>query len=300
MIRSRLTLVAGGNELPGHLVADTTAALTHLGWLAVTESQREARGMAVLDITGYLPPVTLSHDGHDHEQMLRDLVTGWRSIGVAVANVPPPLAVDPPALLVMDVDSTLIPVEVIEKLAAHAGVEAEVEAITTAAMRGELDFSESLARRVGMLQGLPVSVISEVADSIEFSPGAEHLVDAVHSAGGAVGVVSGGFHEVVDVLAERLGIDHVLANRLEVADGVLTGRTQGEVIDGTVKERTLREWSARHAGPSVAIGDGANDILMVRAADLGLAYCAKPALNEAADGAIPFPRLDAVAELLGI
>lgn len=300
MISARFTLVAGGSELPGHLVADTLATLTHIGWLAVQQSERASRGMAVLDFTGKVPPVTITHGGHDHGQMLRDLVTGWRKVGVAVASVPESLQAAPPSLLVMDVDSTLIPVEVIEKLAAHAGVEAEVEAITTAAMRGELDFAASLAQRVAMLKGIPVSVIQEVADGIEFSPGAKHLVDAIHAAGGAVGVVSGGFHEVVDVLASRLGIDHAYANRLETAGGTLTGRTTGEVVDGAVKERTLREWAARHPGPTVAMGDGANDIAMVRAADLGIAYCAKPALNEVAGAAIPFPRLDAAAELLGL
>lgn len=300
MIPTRLTLVAGGNELPGHLVADTISALTHIGWLGLATSERLARGMAILDITGALPPVIMSHDGHDHDQMMRDLVASWGAVGVAVANLPQTLAASPPSLLVMDVDSTLIPVEVIEKLAAHAGVEAEVEAITSAAMRGELDFSTSLARRVAMLGGLPVSVISEVAAEIEFSPGTAHLVDAVHAAGGAVGVVSGGFHEVVDALASRLGIDHVLANRLEVSGGLLTGRTTGEVIDGAVKARTLAEWSALHPGPTAAMGDGANDILMVQAADLGIAYCAKPALREVAAGVIPFPRLDAAAELLGV
>lgn len=298
-MKARLTLV-GEQELPDHLISDTLAALRHVGWLGITEQAAEVNGLQVLHIRGMVPPVTLNHEGHDHDALVRDLLGGWQSLGIAAGLAHGPIADQPPALVVMDVDSTLIPVEVIERIAAHAGVEAEVEAITTAAMRGELEFSESLVRRVRMLEGVSQSVLAELGESIPFSPGALELIDAAHHAGATVGVVSGGFHEIVDALVARSGVDLAIANRLEVAGGTLTGATIGEIVDGKVKERTLGEWRAQFGGPTAAIGDGANDLGMVKAADLGLAYCAKPILAKAADAAIPFPRLDAAIALLGL
>nr|NLD40995.1 phosphoserine phosphatase SerB [Actinomycetales bacterium] len=295
----RFTLV-GERELPDHLIADTRAALTHLNWLGLTEERRESRGLQVLDFRGSVPPVTFDHVGHDHEQLLRDLLFGWHTLGVAAGVVRGALASTPPRLVVTDVDSTLIPVEVIEQIAARTGVEAEVEAITSAAMRGELDFTQSLTRRVGMLEGVPATALPEIAEGITFSPGAEDLVDDVHAAGGVVCAVSGGFHEVVDLLASRIGLDRAVANRLGSDGGALTGRTVGEVVDGAVKERQLGVWREEFGSPVVAIGDGANDLAMLGAADLGIAYCAKPVVAAAADAAIPFPRLDAALPLMGI
>lgn len=298
---TRFTLV-GERELPDHLIADTRSALTHLNWLGLAEERSEVRGLHVLHLRGTVPPVTFDHAGHDHAAMLRDLATGWHTLGVAAGVVRGDLATQPPRLVVMDVDSTLIPVEVIEQIAARAGVEAEVEAITTAAMRGELDFAASLARRVGMLAGVPTASLTEIAGSITFSPGARELVEGVRSAGGTIAAVSGGFHEVVDRLAKRIGLDRALANRLGVSDdgAHLDGTTRGEVVDASVKERTLLEWREEFGSPVVAIGDGANDLKMLAAADLGIAYCAKPVVAQAADVAIPFPRLDAVLPFVGL
>lgn len=298
-MRTRLTLAAD-RELPEHLLADTESALQHVGWLGIRRRPVHAPPLHGLHFEGLLPPVTTSHAGHDHVQQIADLCHDWTSLGVACAVVGEPLATTPPALLVMDVDSTLITAEVIELVADRAGVRAEVERITTAAMRGELEFKQALAERVRMLAGVQESVWADIVAEVALSPGAQRLIDAVHATGGVVGVVSGGFHEVVDAIATRAGIDHVRANRLEVADGRLTGRTVGPVVDGTVKEATLREWSALHPGPVVAIGDGANDLAMLRSAHLGVAYCAKPVLAEAADAAIPFPRLDAAGLLAGL
>ncbi|WP_104103630.1 phosphoserine phosphatase SerB [Arthrobacter sp. 08Y14] len=217
--------------------------------------------------------------------------------GAASAVVPSSLLELGRKLLVMDVDSTLIKQEVIELLAAHAGREAEVAAVTEAAMRGELDFAQSLHQRVRALAGLPESVISEVGARIELSDGAEALVKEFLAAGHAVAVVSGGFSQVLDPLAERLQLTCAKANLLGIADGVLTGTVEGAVVDRAVKAESLRTWAAalgieqRH---TIAVGDGANDLDMLAAAALGVAFNAKPAVQAAADAVLNLPNLDVV------
>ncbi|WP_114854788.1 phosphoserine phosphatase SerB [Brachybacterium sp. YJGR34] len=189
-------------------------------------------------------------------------------------------------LLVSDVDSTFLTQEVIELVADHAGVREQVEEITTAAMRGELDFSQSLRARVALLEGLEDSVFAAVRTQLVPTPGALELVRRAKEAGWVTALVSGGFHEIIDELAAEAGIDHVLANRFEVEDGRLTGRVSGPIIDGTAKRRTLEELAARHrvsTRHAVAMGDGANDREMLRAAGTGIAFRAKPALREVAD-----------------
>lgn len=205
--------------------------------------------------------------------------------------------------MVTDVDSTLITGEVIEMLAGHAGTREHVAAITDRAMRGEIDFRQSLVERVATLAGLPVSVLRDVQDEVELTPGAERLVRSLHAAGWPVGVVSGGFAEVVEPLAQRLGIGFVRANRLEVHDGRLTGRVAGPVVDAQAKADALAEFAAAEGIPldrTVAIGDGANDLLMLEAAGLGIAYNAKPVVCDRADVAVLGKPLDAVLELLGL
>ena len=217
--------------------------------------------------------------------------------GAASAVVPSSLLEPARKLLVMDVDSTLIKQEVIELLAAHAGREAEVAAVTEAAMRGELDFAQSLHQRVKALAGLPESVIAEVGARIELSDGAEVLVKEFLAAGHAVAVVSGGFSQVLDPLAERLQLTCARANLLGIRDGVLTGTVDGPVVDRAVKARSLRTWAAeqgieeRH---TIAVGDGANDLDMLAAAALGVAFNAKPAVQAAADAVLNLPNLDVV------
>ncbi|HJC69301.1 phosphoserine phosphatase SerB [Brachybacterium sp. EE-P12] len=189
-------------------------------------------------------------------------------------------------LLVSDVDSTFLTQEVIELVADHAGVRAEVEEITTAAMRGELDFAASLRARVALLEGLEESVLATVRSSLVPTPGALELIRRAKAAGWVTALVSGGFHEVIDELAAEAGIDHVRANRFEIADGRFTGRVSGPIIDGQAKRRTLEELAARHGVPVariVAMGDGANDREMLGAAGTGIAFRAKPALREIAD-----------------
>lgn len=220
---------------------------------------------------------------------------------LCVAVVPAELAAAERLLLIMDVDSTLIRQEVIELLAAHAGREAEVAAVTEAAMRGELDFAQSLIQRVATLKGLPEQVLAEVIERIEFSAGAEALVRRMHAAGHVVAVVSGGFQQILDPLATELGLDHALANTLGITDGILDGTVHGDIVDRATKERMLRNWAAEHQiplGATIAAGDGANDLDMVCAAGLGVAFNAKPALREQASVAIDFGELDVIADLV--
>ncbi|MBZ4486483.1 phosphoserine phosphatase SerB [Microbacterium sp. cx-55] len=189
-------------------------------------------------------------------------------------------------LVVLDADSTLIRNEVIELLADEAGRGAEVAAATEAAMRGEVDFASSLRSRVAALRGVPTSAFARVQTRIEPTPGVRELVAAVHERDGIVAVVSGGFHEILDELAPSLGVDVWRANRLGVADGLLTGEVDGDIVDAAAKARALQEWCDTYrVDPrrSVAIGDGANDLLMLGAAALGLAFNAKPAVRAQAD-----------------
>lgn len=235
---------------------------------------------------------------------LRAGLAGWCSAtGVGAALVPAPVYAPGPKLLVMDVDSTLIKQEVIELLAAHAGREAEVAAVTEAAMRGELDFAQSLHHRVRALAGLPFSVVDDVVARIELSDGAEQLVAAYLDAGHRVGVVSGGFSQVLAPLAERLRLSFARANDLEVEGGVLTGRVTGTVVDRGEKERVLRSEADRSGVPlasTIAVGDGANDLDMLAAAGLGVAFRAKPAVRAASDAALDLPDLDVVRYFSGL
>ncbi|MHB1473466.1 MAG: phosphoserine phosphatase SerB [Dermatophilaceae bacterium] len=223
--------------------------------------------------------------------------------GVDIAVAPTGLARRGRRLVVMDVDSTLIQDEVIDLLAARAGRESEVAAVTSAAMRGELDFAESLRARVSTLAGLPVSVLDEVRADIRLTAGARTLVRTLKRLGFTLAVVSGGFIEVVGPLAAELGIDHAHANRLEVKDGFLTGALVGEIVDRQGKAEALRRFAAAERLPlsrTVAIGDGANDLDMLATAGLGIAFNAKPIVREQADTAVNVPYLDAVLYLLGI
>jgi phosphoserine phosphatase len=206
-------------------------------------------------------------------------------------------------LVVLDVDSTLIQQEVIELLAAHAGVEEQVRLITEQAMRGELDFSASLQARVALLKGLPINVIDKVRGQILLTPGARTLVETLKKLGHSVAVVSGGFTEVIEPILKDLAITHYRANSLGVENGLLTGLVEGPIIDRAAKAQALRDFAAMESvnlEQTIAIGDGANDLDMIAIAGMGIAFNAKPAVKAAADSSVTAPFLDSVLYLLGI
>jgi phosphoserine phosphatase len=251
-------------------------------------------------------PVTaieLAVSGTDPDGLRVALAQAAAEQGVDIAVQPANMARHGMRLIVMDVDSTLIQGEVIEMLAAHAGCEAEVAAVTERAMRGELDFEESLRARVALLKGVPASAIHEVYDSIHLNPGARTMVRTLRRLGYRFAIVSGGFSQITSRLATDLGIHYQRANELEIVDGVLTGNIVGDVVDRAGKARALREFAAELGIPetaTVAIGDGANDLDMLSAAGLGVAYNAKPVVRSQAHTAVNVPYLDTIMYLLGI
>lgn len=186
-------------------------------------------------------------------------------------------------LCVMDVDGTLILEEVIDLLGREVGREEEIAQLTSQAMRGELNFETSLRERVALLKGLPISVFDKVFNSIHLSPNAQEFISILQKNGILVGLVSGGFTPIVERLAKSLGIAYFSANQIEVKDGHLTGKLVGQIISPEVKKETLKQWRETLKLPqerTVAIGDGANDLLMLKAAGLGIAFCAKEVLKK--------------------
>jgi len=218
--------------------------------------------------------------------------------GIDCAFVPPDLVRDRVRIVAMDMDSTLITIECIDEIADFKGIKAEVAAITESAMRGEIDFAQSLARRVALLAGLPVADLTQVYDErLRISPGAERMLAAFKAAGAVTALVSGGFTFFTDRLKTRLKLDFTLANTFEVEDDRLTGRIEGDIVDAQAKARAIRELRARHPGLSVVMGDGANDLPMFAEADVSVAYRAKPVVREKATHMIDLCGLDAVLNL---
>ena len=241
--------------------------------------------------------------GASVEALRTSLALVANETGVDIAVSPGGLARLAKKLVVMDVDSTLIQQEVIELLAAKVGVVEEVVAITSAAMAGELDFEASLKARVALLAGASAEILNEVRAEIRLTPGARTLVKTLQKLGHEVAVVSGGFTSVIEPLLQELGISNYRANSLEIVDGKLTGNITGPVIDRAAKATALRDFAKRTGvaiEQTIAIGDGANDLDMIAAAGLGIAFNAKPAVKAAADSSLNAPYLDSVLYLLGI
>jgi phosphoserine phosphatase len=250
-------------------------------------------------------PVTsfeLTVSGADATTLRTRLAEVAASTGADIAVERVGLARRSKRLIVLDVDSTLVRGEVIDELAARAGRAAEVARITAAAMNGELDFAESLRARVAVLAGLPVDVLDEVREHLVLTPGARTLIRTLQRLGFRCGIVSGGFTQITDPLAETLGLDFAAANTLEVIDGKLTGALVGEIVDRPGKARALARFAEQYGIPleqTVAVGDGANDLDMLNTAGLGIAFNAKPFVREQAHTALNQPYLDAVLQVLG-
>lgn len=287
-------VVSFGTRLEDSHSAKVRRALQETGAVVVGESRSDSGRYQVAALT-----VSTDH-GID---TLRTAVAPLASDGTGIAVVPPALLGEGTKLLIMDVDSTLIQQEVIELLAAYAGKRDEVAAVTEAAMRGELDFAQSLHARVAVLAGLPADVVHSVREEVKLSLGAAELVAAFKAAGHVVAVVSGGFNQILEPIAADLGLDYWQANELEIVDGALTGKVLGAVVDRAAKEKFLREWAAAEGialEHTVAVGDGANDLDMLGAAGIGVAFNAKPAVRAVADAAINMPYLDAVRHIAGV
>ena len=233
----------------------------------------------------------------------RELAEIAQNFGIDIAVEQSGLARRAKRIVLLDMDSTLIQQEVIDLLADKCGVGKEVAAITESAMRGELDFVASLTTRVKLLAGADADVIQSVKAGITLTPGARTLIRTLHKLGHKVGVVSGGFLDVIEPLLQELEIDFYRANRLEMVDGKLTGNLIGSIIDRSAKAEALREFAASenvNLAQTIAIGDGANDLEMLEIAGLGIAFNAKPAVRAAADSSINSPYLDSVLYLMGI
>lgn len=203
----------------------------------------------------------------------------------------------------MDVDSTVIAQEVIDLLGEAAGVGEEIRVITESAMRGEIDFETSLRKRVALLAGQPEEIIVNVAKQVSLTPGARTLIRTLKKLGHGIGLVSGGFSQAILPIAQELGITNVKSNTLEIADGVLTGNLLGPIIDRAGKALALKEFAKLEnvsMSNTIAIGDGANDLDMIAAAGLGIAFNAKPSVQAVADSALNAPYLDSVLFILGI
>jgi phosphoserine phosphatase len=292
-------LVLLGRPMPARAFAEVARRLA-----ALDANIDAIRRVADYPVTGLELRVSVAQDSRESDAELRTALADIASrVGLDIAVEREGLIRRAKRLVVFDVDSTLIQGEVIEMLAARAGCEDEVREVTEAAMRGELDFAQSLERRVACLAGLPESILDEVARTLELMPGARTTIRTLKRLGFRCGVVSGGFTRIIKPLAEDLGLDFYLANDLEIVDDKLTGRVTGDIVDRAGKATALRRFAAEFDVPlaqCVAIGDGANDIDMLSTAGLGVAFNAKPALREVADTALSHPYLDVVLFVLGV
>jgi phosphoserine phosphatase len=295
---SNLAAVSYGVNLSPESLDNVRKALAEAGVAVSSESHGGDDRFAV--VTAGL---TAGTENAAELAVIRRKVADAAQAGVDTAIVPEGLRQASRKLLIMDVDSTLIQQEVIELLAEHAGKREEVTAVTEAAMRGELDFAQSLHARVAVLAGLPAAVVDSVRREVLLSLGAAELVAAFKAAGHVVAVVSGGFNQILGPIAEELGLDYWIANELEIIDGALTGKVLGAVIDRAAKEKYLREWAGAEGislDHTIAVGDGANDLDMLSAAGIGVAFNAKPAVRAVADAVINIPYLDAVRHIANV
>jgi phosphoserine phosphatase len=231
------------------------------------------------------------------------LRTECEKFGLDVVVQVPDVAHKEKRLIIFDMDSTIVDFEIINRLASFVGVDDDVRIITEQAMNGELDFEESLRRRVRLLKGTPTSALEEIANNIQLTPGSEELLHHLKDVGYKIALISGGFTYFTDVLKERLGFDYTFANELVIEDGILTGEVRGEIIDAEAKGRIVKylaELENISLDNVVAVGDGANDCLMLQNAGLGVAFNAKDILKKVSDGSISRENLLGLLNLLGL
>lgn len=287
-------------ECDGYVVLmGQTLAPEHV---AVTVKQIREMGMAVCCFVpfavGDIWTVVLGTSAHSSDLMQWLKVQDWSIDGAHIAELP---RLQAGGLILMDMDSTAIQIECIDEIARLAGVGEQVAAVTAAAMHGKLEFSESLRNRVALLKDAPISILDQVAANIPLMPGLTDLVSTAKAAGWKVAIASGGFTHFAGVLQRNLGLDHIESNVLDIDGDRLTGKVNGRIVDAKVKAETLAELKARYQvsdKQTVAIGDGANDLPMLKAAALGVAIHAKPVVREQAQVAIRHLNLEAVICLL--
>ncbi len=239
---------------------------------------------------------------HKHPLSAEQLYGLRRRFDFDINPIPPAFEPSDVRLLISDMDSTLITIECVDEIADFAGLKSQVAAITEAAMRGELDFAESLRRRVALLEGLDEAVLERVyTERLRLSPGAEHLLEELQRRGIFTALVSGGFTFFTERLKQRLSLDFTLANKLAVRKGTLVGQVEGEIVGAEAKRDFLLERCEEleiSSRQSIAVGDGANDLAMMRVAGLSVAYRAKPRVQERADVVLDYSSLDAILHLL--
>ncbi len=288
----RITVMA--DDLSPASIADVATQIAHGGG-----NIERIRRIAHYPVTA----IAFEGRGVDPDELRRPLAAISAERGVDIAVQDTGLETRGQYLVVMDVDSTVIQDEVIDLLAAEAGQAEAVARVTQRAMAGELDFSESLHARVALLAGLPEEAIARARERIQLTPGARTLCRTLNRLGYRIALVSGGFTQVIAPVAAGLGVAEVRANTLEVVDGHLTGKVVGEIMDRPGKRKALEDLAVRFGIPrrrTIAIGDGANDIDMLEAAGLGIAFNAKPVARQAADTSVSVPFLDSVLFLMGI